>query len=168
VGALIFLTQVGLLINQFLVHMRTDVYFVIQDLARCKNLYGDAGAYLRFVARRLVGRRGSDPSLRLPQRERRVVRWYAALLLPGTVASIAFFLAVTLPILVALLGDAFTHVLRWRSPTEVVDGLVVAANIIGMKLVWAWAWWRRHGGRVRQRLAAIRWPARQLSRIGGT
>jgi hypothetical protein len=154
VGALIFLTQIGLLTNQFLFYMRTDIYFVVQDIARCKNLYGDAAAYVRHLGRRLTGRGSTDPTLRLPGRERRIVGLYTVLLVPGTIASLAFFVAVSLPILVALLTDAARHVFGWRTPLEVVDGLVVCANIIGFKALWAWAWWRRHGVRVRQKLHA--------------
>ena len=48
---------------QFMVFMRTDVYFVLQDLSGCTNLYADGSAYLRHLTRRLARRApGPDPS----------------------------------------------------------------------------------------------------------
>ncbi|MEV4621416.1 hypothetical protein AB0J74_22245 [Asanoa sp. NPDC049573] len=35
---------------QFLLFMRTDLYFVLQDLTGSRNLYGDGGAYVRWWA----------------------------------------------------------------------------------------------------------------------
>lgn len=39
--------------QQFALYMRTDMYFVLQELLRCKNLYADAWAYTRYVLRRV-------------------------------------------------------------------------------------------------------------------
>jgi hypothetical protein len=58
--------------TQFLLFMRTDLYFVLQDRARCGKLYADGSAYLRYQGKRVwhaVTRRGvrpADPSVALP------------------------------------------------------------------------------------------------------
>ena len=38
---------------ELLVFMRTDVYFLVQDLAGCANLYADGSARVRYLARRI-------------------------------------------------------------------------------------------------------------------
>lgn len=101
---------------QFMVFTRTDLYFVLQDLTGCRDLYGDGLAYARYVFRRAVrwprprrntGAGGaSDPSTRLPPHERRAVRLYSVVLVVGTVACLTFMAAVTLPIDVTLLVRA--------------------------------------------------------------
>jgi len=104
----------GLLLGigyQFEIHMRTDMYFVLQDLLRCKNLYADAVSYLRYRAgaalSRFCGRpRPPDPTRELPVHERRSVRIYYALMLAGSAVSLAFFAFYEIPIAASLLADA--------------------------------------------------------------
>ena len=79
VAAVAVLLSLLFLPSQALVFMRTDLYFVLQDLARCRNLYADAVAYGAY----LVRRRPADPSLGLPARERRVVRAYCGVMVGG-------------------------------------------------------------------------------------
>ncbi|WFE56298.1 hypothetical protein [Micromonospora sp. WMMD712] len=107
---------------QFLVLVRTDVYLVLQDVAGARNLHADGVAYARWWLRRAARRPGRDPSLALPARERRAVRWYASLLVVGTAACLAAA--------VAVLGGSWA--------------------------VWCWAWWRRHGRRLRSTLRRAR------------
>ncbi|MER7272495.1 hypothetical protein ABT344_29915 [Micromonospora carbonacea] len=126
---------------QFLVFMRTDVYFVLQDVAGARNLYADGAAYARWWLRRAARRPGRDPSLALPARERRAVRWYALLLVVGTAACLTAAAAVT----AAVLGGSWA--------------------------VWCWAWWRRHGRRLRtlrraRRAVPVAGPAGHQSRGG--
>jgi putative peptide zinc metalloprotease protein len=47
---------------QFMAFMRTDVYFVLQDLSGCANLYADGSAYLRHLARRAARSVPTAPS----------------------------------------------------------------------------------------------------------
>lgn len=48
--------------TQFMVFMRTDLYFVLQDLTRCANLYSDGSAYLRHLTRRVIRRGARIPT----------------------------------------------------------------------------------------------------------
>src|SRR5262249_33815110 len=62
--------------HQFALYMRTDMYFVLQELLRCKNLYADSRDFAWSVLRRAmaatVGKRPpADPTDDLPCHERR-------------------------------------------------------------------------------------------------
>ncbi|MGE5156217.1 MAG: hypothetical protein ACM3JP_01835, partial [Betaproteobacteria bacterium] len=108
-----------LIAPQFLLFMRTDLYFVLQDLTGCRNLYADGSAQIRWWARRArtrlrPGRRdanptGPDPSAGLAPGERRAVRLYAWLLAIGTTVCLAVAAGVSLPFAVALLSSAIAN-----------------------------------------------------------
>ncbi|MFB9722435.1 hypothetical protein [Planobispora longispora] len=55
------LTTLTMPAMQFLIFMRTDVYFVLQDVTGCRDPYGDASAYARHLARRVLRRPSDDP-----------------------------------------------------------------------------------------------------------
>ncbi|MFC5946366.1 hypothetical protein ACFPZ4_33675, partial [Micromonospora harpali] len=112
---------------QFLVFMRTDVYFVLQDVAGARNLYADGAAYARWWLRRAARRPGVDPSLALPARERRAVRWYALLLVVGTAACLAVAATVTVPFTLALLVDAAGGLRPGGDPVDRFDAAGTAA-----------------------------------------
>jgi putative peptide zinc metalloprotease protein len=157
-AAVLFTTQVVFLAGQFAFFMRTDVYFVAQDLARCRNLFGDATALVRYTLRRLTGRRRgeTDPSAALPKRERTAVRAYAVFFVPATVICVGVFLGVTLPVTFHLAAQATGNLRDATGPRMVIDAVVVLAVIAGAQLLWAWAWWRRHGTRIRAALSGRR------------
>ncbi|MEV1144430.1 hypothetical protein [Micromonospora sp. NPDC049799] len=167
VVAAVGLLSLTLVPVQFLVFMRTDVYFVIQDLAGCANLYADGSAYARHLGARLrhrLLRRGvppGDPSLRLGARERAAVRAYTAVLVAGTAACLAVAALVTVPVSVAVLTAALHAAVGGGSTREVLDaGAVLGAGAL-FTVLWTRAWWRRHGSRVRQAISRTR------HRLGG-
>ncbi|MYT73141.1 MULTISPECIES: hypothetical protein [unclassified Streptomyces] len=127
---------------QLMVFTRTDLYFVLQDLTGCRNLYGDGLAYARYAARRLTRRAAADPSLRLPAHERRAVRGYSVVLVVGTVLCLAFMACVTLPADVTLLVRAA----RGLGPGHGLAGNADAAAVLlvlgGVNVLWAVTWWR--------------------------
>jgi putative peptide zinc metalloprotease protein len=149
------------------VFMRTDVFFVIQDVAGCTNLYADGSAYARYLARwvlhRLfrVGAPSDDPSRRLTARERFAVRVYTVVLIFGTAACLAVAALVTLPVSATLLAAAVHTIVAGGSAAEIFDAAAVLGISALLLVLWTRAWWRRHGQRVRQEV--IR--ARQL--VGG-
>ena len=145
----ITLIQVVRLASQLLVFMRTDLYFLLQDLTGCRNLFGDGGAYARGLLR---GRRNTLALL--PPRERLSVRLYAVLQGIGTLACLVFAVLVTLPLVVTLISQSVQNLLRAEDPSAMAEALVVLALIVVPDLLWARAWWRRHGRRVR-RLSAV-------------
>jgi putative peptide zinc metalloprotease protein len=128
---------------QFMVFMRTDIYFVLQDLTRCANLYADGAAYLRYLAGRLARRRRhSDPSLGYPLPQRRAVRVYSAVLLAGTAVCLGVEVGVTLPALITLLVRAVSEIGRTLAGT--IDGALALAILVGFQILWGSRWWHRH------------------------
>lgn len=140
------IVQANLIVGNCLFFMRTDVYFIIQDLARCRDLFGDAtalfGYQLRRVFRRPSVRDVESPLLRLPVRERRWVRLYALLMVPATAVCVGFFAVVTLPATILLLGNAWRNLLS-SEPLRVADGVIVLTVTVGMQIVWFWVRLRR-------------------------
>ncbi|MER6226364.1 hypothetical protein ABT189_38450 [Streptomyces sp900105755] len=136
---------------QFMVFTRTDLYFVLQDLTGCRDLYGDGLAYARYVFR--LTRRGpggsaaGDPSVRLPPHERRAVRLYSVVLVAGTVACLAFMAAVTLPADVTLLVRAARGLGPDHGLADNADSAAVLVTLGGINVLWAVTWWRNHRSR---------------------
>jgi putative peptide zinc metalloprotease protein len=148
------LEAVLLLPLELLVFMRTDVYFLLQDLAGWANLYADGSARIRCLARRIrhATRRASsmprDPAQDLPPRERRAVHAYSWLLLLGTIGSIAVAATFAEPAAIALLAHAIGEMAS-SSPLEKTDGVAAILACCGFQNVWLRTWWHRHDGRVR-------------------
>ncbi|CAM5592952.1 hypothetical protein [Streptomyces canus] len=135
---------------QLLVFMRTDLYFVLQDLTRCRDLFGDGVAYTRYRARRLLRRRGRrtddrDPSLGLPAHERRAVRVYGVVLVVGTALCLVFFAAVTLPADLTLFARAAVKSGTGPSAGDRLDGIAVVVALGGLHALWLRTWWRGRG-----------------------
>jgi putative peptide zinc metalloprotease protein len=133
---------------QLLLFMRTDLYFVLQDLTGSRNLYADGSAYVRH----LVTRR-RDPSRGLGPRERRAVRMYAWILLLGTAVCLTVAVLVSVPFALTLLSRALLSALGGA-----IDGYVTIAIVGGYWALWCRMWWRRHGHRVRavgEKLSAL-------------
>jgi hypothetical protein len=139
--------------TQFMVFMRTDVYFVLQDLTGCANLYADGSAYLRYLSRRGTRRRRPgagpepDPSSSYPAAQRRAVRVYSVVLLAGTAICLTVELVVSLPALIALLARAVAEIGGTIAAT--LDGCAALAILLAWQILWASSWWHRHRQQVR-------------------
>lgn len=136
---------------QAMVFMRTDVYFVLQDLTGCPDLFGDGRAYACYLARRLLpGRRHpspADPSANMPATQRRAVRVYSVVLVVGTVLCLAALAAVTAPTDISVLATAARHLGPGNSAVQRLDGLVVLLLLGGVQVLWIrtrWRTYRRH------------------------
>ncbi|MFE6362235.1 hypothetical protein ACFVP3_19875 [Streptomyces sp. NPDC057806] len=131
---------------QCMVFTRTDLYFVLQDLTGCRDLYGDGLAYARYVFRRAVrpSRRAgtADPSTRLPPHERRAVRLYSVVLVAGTAACLTFMAAVTLPVDIALLVAAARGIGPGHGLAGNADSAAVLIVLGGINVLWLVTWWR--------------------------
>jgi putative peptide zinc metalloprotease protein len=136
------------LVAEFMVFMRTDVYFVLQDLTGCSNLYADGSAYLGYLgsraARRIRHANGpiADPSREYRGARRRAVRFYSVFLLGGTAICLAIEFAVTFPALITLVGRAISEI--GTSPLATADGGVALAILLGFQALWVVRWWHRH------------------------
>jgi hypothetical protein len=107
-------------IDQFLFFMRTDVYLVVQELTGCKNLFGDATEYLRYLARRLRRPASARPSplAELPPRERRPVRLYAAVMVAGCAVLVPVFAFYGLPVEIGIYVRAVDEFARGVSSSR--------------------------------------------------
>ncbi|WP_369391638.1 hypothetical protein AB5J72_31510 [Streptomyces sp. CG1] len=139
---------------QLMVFTRTDLYFVLQDVTGCRNLYGDGLAYARYVFRRAVGSlrpggttRADDPSTRLPAHERRAVRLYSVVLVVGTVACLTFMAVVTLPVDATLLVRAARGLGPGHGLAGNADSAAVLITLGGVNVLWAVTRWRNRGSR---------------------
>ncbi|GAA0684895.1 hypothetical protein GCM10009536_14880 [Streptomyces thermocarboxydus] len=143
---------------QLMVFTRTDVYFVLQDLTGCRDLYGDGLAYARYRCRRLLRSRAhkgeDDPSARLPRHERRAVRVYSVVLVVGTAACLAFMAAVTLPLDIALLARAVRGLAPGNTPAGYADSAAVLVTLGGVNVLWLVTKWRDHRSRRRAKAVA--------------
>jgi putative peptide zinc metalloprotease protein len=126
-AALILLLGV---LDQFAFCLRTDVYLVIQEMLRCRNLFEDARAYARFRVRsagRMRRQRALlDPTLELPAHERQPVRLYSAFMVAGSAGLLIVTAVYWLPISIALYARASDEVAS-AQPWQVVDGLSTLA-----------------------------------------
>ncbi|WP_043684474.1 hypothetical protein [Streptomyces xylophagus] len=141
---------------QLMVFTRTDLYFVLQDLTGCRNLYGDGLAYARYVFRRALrplrpGRVSGpgDPSTRLPPHERRAVRLYSVVLVVGTVACLTFMATVTLPVDVTLLVRAVRGLGPEHGLAGNADSAAVLITLGGINVLWAVTRWRNRRSALR-------------------
>ncbi|MHC3473455.1 hypothetical protein ACYF6T_32835 [Streptomyces sp. 7R007] len=146
---------------QCMVFTRTDLYFVLQDLTGCRDLYGDGLAHARHTARRALGllRPGgratpaADPSIRLPPHERRAVRLYSVVLVVGTALCLAFMAAVTLPADITLLARAVRGLGPGHGLAGNADSAAVLVTLGGVNVLWLVTWWRER--RRRRRSARV-------------
>lgn len=149
-------TLLFLLPVQLMVFARTDLYFVLQDLKGCANLYADGSAYLGHLARRLTRRGGPnpDPSEEYPPPQRRAVRLYSAVLLIGTAACLGVEFAVSLPALISLIVGAVTEI--GTTVLATLDGAVLIAVLLAWQVLWCARWWDRHQGQARSLTRSLR------------
>lgn len=92
---------------QLQVYMRTDLYFVLRELLRTRNLFDDGLAYARYLLAGLtaaVRRRPStvpDPTTGLSPRERLATRVYSVFLVLGASVTLTSFALFGAPIVIA-------------------------------------------------------------------
>lgn len=130
-GALSCLLTVVLADPEFIVFMRTDLYFVLLDLTGCANPYADSAAYLRYRVSPRGGKR-PDPSLGYPLRQRRAIRWFTVVLLAGTATCLGVEFAVSVPALIVLLAHAISETARGGLLVR-LDGAVALAVLARTK-----------------------------------
>lgn len=93
-------------VYQFLVFMRTDIYYVLGNWLRLGDLMGDTRHWLVNQVRRLIGRDPTHDLGGVPARELRIIRWYAPFYLLGSLAVTAALLALTMPAMARMVGLA--------------------------------------------------------------
>jgi putative peptide zinc metalloprotease protein len=140
--------------HQCALYMRTDLYYVVQELARCKNLYADALDHMRYQVRRLLGKGnpGPDPVLELPAAERRPVRGFAVLLVLGSLVTLGIFAGYEAPITVVALTRAVGEVVRGITSgiaSPALDGGIVIVLTLTFQGLFIHAFHQKHSARLR-------------------
>jgi putative peptide zinc metalloprotease protein len=144
--------------TQFLVYTRTDVYFVLADLLRARNLHDDASVYLLSRAaatRRWLGR-GRTPAPvteRSVDREHRLVRYYAWFMLAGSAASTLALAAFVAPAVIRLISRSYTELTAGLAHADYLSAADAGAALLIVIGSWAFflivfirsrgPWWRR-------------------------
>ena len=115
VKSLVF-TNVWGIIWQFRFNMKTDIYYVVTNYFKCRNLLQDAQAHIKnyFI---FVKRFKKTDFIGKPETEMRAIKWYTPLYFLGTSVTLATFFLRTLPIF-------------WIQVMRAVDGITAgyAAN----------------------------------------
>ncbi len=139
--------------TELMVFMRTDLYFVLQDLTECANLYADGSACLRRLGRTVIARArlarepAPDPIADHPPAQRRAIRVYSAVLLAGTAICLGIEAAVSLPALIVLLARAASEI--GTALVATLDGCAALTILLTWQVLWANRWWQRHRHQVR-------------------
>lgn len=143
---------------QFAIFTRTDIYFVLQELLKCKNLYSDAIHYMRYAMRvplRLIsGRyRPADPTLGLPERERKPVKIYSVLVFVGSAMFLTFFAGYEVPIAVTLMAEAAQHLSQGivaASAENITDGALALVIQLTFIVTFLKLTAEKHGPKIRR------------------
>jgi len=91
---------------QFLLFIKTDLYFVISNILGCQNLYLDSWTYIVNKLRSVLKKQKKE--LNIPKKELKIVKIYAPLMFIATIFALGFFVFLGLPILSALLIEGLT------------------------------------------------------------
>jgi hypothetical protein len=113
------------MVVQAQVYLRTDLYYVLMEWLRGRNLYQDGIAYVRHLGRCVLRRPSVDPVADLPERERRGVRIYAVFMAGGCAVALGSFALFGLPILVQGVVGAFDGLLHSGNVLRAVDSALV-------------------------------------------
>ncbi|MEU6721871.1 hypothetical protein ABZ897_61440 [Nonomuraea sp. NPDC046802] len=117
---------------QFLVFMRTDVYYALANASGNKNLMADAQAHLRATLTRKArsAEQGKTPLS---------VRVYAPFLVVGRVLGLGFFAVYTVPLMVAVCQQSIAELPGWQPVATlalVAAGWLLYLSLLGRRLIW--------------------------------
>ena len=129
------------------VYMRTDLYYVLMEWLRCRNLFQDSVDYVAHLGRRLRGKDSSDPTAELAARERRAVRLYAVAMALGSVIAVGVFAWYGLPILVkgiTLAISGLSHGVAGGSIAHAIDSASIVLVEGTLQVIFIVTFVRRH------------------------
>jgi len=122
--------------------VRTDLYYVIANALRCKNLMGDTETYIRNTLSKLFSRIRFEDQSHLPARERRTIRWYALVWLAGRVAALGVLVFVSLPLLWSYARLLVSPASVGASASARVEVAGTSLFSLGPQAIGLWLWIR--------------------------
>lgn len=136
-------TYIARIIWQCLMFWRTDFYYAVATLLRCKNLMIDTENLLRNLRNRVLRRPERVDQSAVPPRERRAVGVYAFIWLGGRVVALWAFAAFTIPLLVYYTVQCVTYLAGTNAGFGWVDFVTALVLGIGMNVLGIVLWGRR-------------------------
>lgn len=157
--AALVLMSVVAMVMQAQIYMRTDLYFVLLDLLRCRNLFHDGLAYAQYVlwrARHAIAPAHvavmDDPTISLPVHERRAVRIYAVAVIVGSGITLGSFAVYGIPIIVYGAATAMSAVIdgvTGGSALTAIDGALIILVEGILQAIFLVTFYRRHRRKAR-------------------
>jgi putative peptide zinc metalloprotease protein len=127
---------------QFLLFLRTDIYYVLVNYLGCRNLMNDTETHLKnWAARVIPGVKYRDQS-GIPAAEARVIRIYSLLWLAGRAAALALLFFVTIPVCALYIRKfvATFHAGFSANPFAFLDCLLLTSYILVPLLIGMTLW----------------------------
>ncbi|GAA1538879.1 hypothetical protein GCM10009678_21470 [Actinomadura kijaniata] len=138
---------------QLQVYMRTDLYFVLRELLRTRNLFDDGLAYARYLRAGFVAmvrrrpRTVPDPTTGLSRHERLATRIYSVLLVLGATVTLTAFALFGAPIVIVAFARAIEGVaegLTGGSPLRALDSALLILIEGGIQALFVVTFVRTH------------------------
>ena len=117
---------------QFMLHIRTDFYFVIANLFNCKNLLKDTEAFLRNQMARVIPVIRRINQSGIPASERNVIRAYSIIWVVGRALSLGVLIFITIPVAGEYCVNLF-HAIRIgysQNPGDFVDAILFSSAFL--------------------------------------
>jgi hypothetical protein len=122
-------TGVLRLIWQLMFYLETDLYFVLSQALRCRDLQNATRYYLRTRFRWLPGSRPAQPAGDWSDRDREMARWYAPIMVAGYGFSLASLAWAAIPAIAHFLSLLIGRLTRPHPPA---GDLADAASFIAL------------------------------------
>jgi hypothetical protein len=124
-------TCVMRLLWQFMFYLETDLYYVVTNALRCSDLQNAARFRIRTTVRRWSRRPPpeADPDAEWTERDRRMARWYAPLLVAGYGFSLGSLLWAGIPTTVHFWSQIND---RFRDSGTATGGILDAVSFVGL------------------------------------
>ncbi len=112
----------------FRIYMKTDIYYVITNLFRCRNFTGDAFAYVMNLVSRVFKGVKAVALEEIPKMELRASKVYTLILIPAIIITLVPFFLFVFPILSKLIYEALVVFWKGYDPTgrwDYIDAVMV-------------------------------------------
>jgi len=127
---------------QFLLFLRTDIYYVLANYLGCRNLMNDTETHLRNWAARIFPGIAHRDQSGIPAAEARVIRIYSLLWLAGRIAALMLLFFVTIPVCVLYVRKLIItfHAGFSANPSAFLDCLLLTSYILVPLLIGMAMW----------------------------